>query len=94
MGCQYLWERVLEMVVSLLGWGVWRVYGENVGKILEHTISQTKSASPDFYGMPSHYYYNRSSLSCQHFWERISKIARSLLGWGVWIAYIKLSQIY
>jgi len=55
MGCQYLWERILEMVVSLLGWGVWRVYGENVGKILEHTISQTKSASPDFYGMPSHY---------------------------------------
>ena len=55
MGCQYLWERILEMVVSLLGWGVWRVYGENVGEILEHTIPQTKSVPRNFYGMPSHY---------------------------------------
>ena len=55
MECQYLWERISKIARSLLGWRLWRVYGEDAGKILEHTISQTKSASPDFYGMPSHY---------------------------------------
>ena len=42
MECQYLWERISKIARSLLGWRLWRVYGEDAGKILEKTCLKRK----------------------------------------------------